>query len=201
LERVVVFLDWQNVYKGARNLFHLDRGPVQLGNIHPMRLGARLAEGRPGHARELKQVRIYRGQPDSTRDPKSYAANRRQQVAWERAGAKVIQRTLRYPPDWPNHKAQEKGIDVALAVDFVMMAVAKEYDVGILMSTDTDLKPALEAVVALGGNRDPHCEVAAWTDPVRHTSRLSIPQVRLWCHHLVLDDYKAMADARDYTLG
>ena len=64
---------------------------------------------------------------------------------------KVIQRTLRYPSDWPSRKAQEKGIDVALAVDFVMMAVAEEYDVGVLMSTDTDLKPALEAVVALGG--------------------------------------------------
>ena len=200
-QRVVVFLDWQNVYKAARKLFHNDRGPVQLGNVHPMRLGERLAEGRPGHARALTQVRIYRGQPDSTRDRRSYSANRRQQAAWERAGAKVIQRTLRYPPAWPDHKAQEKGIDVALAVDFVMMAVADEYDVGILMSTDTDLKPALEAVVALGGNHRPHREVAAWTDPDRRSSRLSIPRVRLWCHHLDLDDYKAMADVRDYTVG
>lgn len=151
MDRVVVFLDWQNVYKGARSLFHHDRGPVQLGNVHPMRLGQRLAEASPGHARELTEVRVYRGQPDSTRDPKSYSANRRQQAAWERAGVKVIQRTLRYPSDWPSRKAQEKGIDVALAVDFVMMAVAEEYDVGVLMSTDTDLKPALEAVVALGG--------------------------------------------------
>jgi hypothetical protein len=38
---------------------------------------------------------------------------------------------LRYPPEWPRLPAQERGIDVALAVDFVMMAAHVEYDVGI----------------------------------------------------------------------
>ena len=147
MDRVVVFLDWQNVYMNARSTFHRNRGPVQLGNVYPTQLGQRLAQARPG--RELTEVRVYRGQPDSTRDPKSYGANRRQQAAWERAGAKVTQRTLRYPTRWPDERAEEKGIDVAIAVDLVMMAVAKEYDVGILMSTDTDLKPALEAVASL----------------------------------------------------
>ena len=33
----------------------------------------------------------------------------------------VIARDLRYPNDWPRRAAQEKGIDVALAVDFVVM--------------------------------------------------------------------------------
>jgi NYN domain len=56
----------------------------------------------------------------------------------------VVQRPLRYPKAWPAEKAQEKGVDVALAVDFVVMAVTRVYDVGILVSTDTDLVPALE---------------------------------------------------------
>lgn len=195
--RVVVFLDWQNVYKGARSAFHYNRGPVQLGNVHPMLLGQRLAQARPG--RELAEVRVYRGQPDSTRDPKSYGANRRQQAAWERAGAKVIQRSLRYPVGWPDERAQEKGVDVAIAVDFVMMAVAKKYDVGILMSTDTDLKPALEAVVSLGGG--PICEVAAWKELGRPASQLRIPGANLWCHFLYLEDYKPLADGHDYTMS
>jgi uncharacterized LabA/DUF88 family protein len=197
MDRVVVFLDWQNIYMSARSVFHYNRGPVQLGNVHPMQLGQRLAQARPG--RELVEVRVYRGQPDSTRDPKSYGANRRQQAAWERAGAKVTQRTLRYPIRWPDERAEEKGIDVAIAVDFVMMAVAKEYDVGILMSTDTDLKPALEAVVSLG--EGPICEVAAWKEPGRPASQLRIPGADLWCHFLYLDDYKPMADGRDYTIS
>ncbi len=65
----------------------------------------------------------------------------------------MIARDLRYPPDWPRRPAQEKGIDVALAVDFVTMVARGECDVAILFSSDTDLLPALEAVIALAALR------------------------------------------------
>jgi hypothetical protein len=52
-------------------------------------------------------------------------------------------------------REEEKGIDVALAIDFVTMAVRGEYDVGVIMSTDTDLKPALEAVAQMRGSPYP----------------------------------------------
>ena len=58
----------------------------------------------------------------------------------------MITRALRYPPDWSAALAQEKGVDVALAVDFVKLAIEGEYDVGVMMSTDNDLLPALEVV-------------------------------------------------------
>ena len=112
---------------------------------------------------------------------------------------KVVWRTLRHPPNWPQEKAQEKGLDVALAIDFVTMAVRGEYDIGVLMSTDTDLKPALEAVVALGRSPYPRCEVASWSTPHRYSRRLSIPGRRLWCHWLDEHDYRAVADPTDYT--
>lgn len=86
------------------------------------------------------------------------------------------------PHGWPDRsqpgeKPREKGIDVALAIDFVTMAVRGEYDVGILFSTDTDLKPALEAVAQLGtGVR---AEVAAWSGD-GHNRRLSISSRQLW---------------------
>lgn len=51
--------------------------------------------------------------------------------------------TARWPP---TDKAEEKGIDVALAIDFVAMAVEDKYDVGVIASCDTDLRPALEFV-------------------------------------------------------
>ncbi len=109
----------------------------------------------------------------------------------------VITRPLRYPADWPVHAAEEKGIDVALAVDFVMMAVRHEYDVGVIVSTDTDLKPALEAVVSLGGNAK--CEVVAWNSPTGYWNRISVPGARLWCHRLNVQDYEAVADLTDYN--
>jgi hypothetical protein len=56
----------------------------------------------------------------------------------------VKTRTLRYPGDWPKTREEEKGIDVALAVDFAMMATRGEFDIGIIMSTDTDLSQRLK---------------------------------------------------------
>ena len=151
--------------------------------------------------RELDQVRVYRGRPDSQKDPRGYGANLRQCTRWEKdPRAKVVWRTLRYPQNWPQEKEEEKGIDVALAIDFVTMAVRGEYDVGGIMSTDTDLKPALEAVAEMGGNPYPRAEVAAWSTPEQHSRRLSIPGRRLWCHWLAENDYRAVADPTDYTL-
>src|SRR5690606_17731727 len=84
------------------------------------------------------------GLPSASKDPKGYAAARAQIATWKKdPDVAVIARPLRYPDDYPSGKAEEKGIDVALAVDFVMRAVKGSYDVGIIMSLDTDLKPAM----------------------------------------------------------
>ena len=113
----------------------------------------------------------------------------------------VITRNLRYPPGWPKIRAQEKGIDVALAVDFVRMAIMGEFDVGVIMSTDTDLRPALEAVLSLRPQGGPICEVAAWAKPGCHSPRLSVPSAKIWCHWLSEADYLSVADPTDYNLG
>ncbi len=199
--RVVVFLDYQNVYRRARDAFHDVLDPTYCGQVVPVRL-AELIVGRGLGARSLEQVRVYRGQPDATRDPKSYGANSRQCASWSSdARTKVVVRTLRYPQNWPAERAQEKGIDVALAIDFVMMAVRREYDVGVLMSTDTDLKPALEAVAALKKTDGyPQAELAAWSVPGAHSRRLAVPGVNLWCHWLTEADYRSVMDYRDYNI-
>lgn len=91
--------------------------------------------------------------------PRTYAAHRRQAHRWASDGATVTTRALRYPRGWPAVPAQEKGVDVALAVDFVKLAIEGEYDVGVMMSTDNDLLPVLEVV----RNHDPgRIRVAVW---------------------------------------
>ncbi|OHV35623.1 NYN domain-containing protein [Pseudofrankia sp. EUN1h] len=107
----------------------------------------------------------------------------------------VIRRQLRYPKGWPVDPAQEKGIDVALAVDFVRLACTDDYDVGILFSRDSDLIPALEAVRDLEAGKT-HVEVATW----KGSSRLRFPDSQLpWCHYLSAEDYEACRDDTDYT--
>ena len=200
--RAVVFLDYQNVYNGAREAFGLRGDPSRYGQIDPLQLAEAIVARHPEES-HVAGVRVYRGRPDSAKQPRAYGANMRQSAAQERRGrglVTVITRTLRYPTDWPDEPAQEKGIDVALAVDFVTMAVAHEYDIGVMMSNDTDLIPALEAVMKLSGTSYPRCEVAAWSKRGAYSRRLHVPGRKLWCHWLSDDVYGSIEDATDYNL-
>lgn len=197
-DRVVLFIDYQNVYMAARQAFYPSPRamPHWEGQIDPLALGQLIVERSP-FDRTLSGVRMYRGIPDATKDPKGHGACLRQIAAWSKSKRiQVVARPLRYPSGWPNKKPKEKGIDVALAVDFVLMAVRRDYDVGILMSADTDLTPALEAVVDLEAAR---VEVGAWSSAHRHSSRLAINTKSLWCHWLDMADYGRVQDRRNYN--
>jgi len=111
----------------------------------------------------------------------------------------VMSRELRYPPDWPKRPAQEKGVDVALAVDFVMLIAQRECDVGILFSSDTDLVPAVEAVLALRPDDAAACEVAAWAAPGGRPRSLSVRGASIRSHLLAEADYRSVADPTDYS--
>ena len=112
-ERLIVFIDAQNSYRGARTAFlarerlHLE--PHVFGQINPWLFGQSISGRRVPDSPErvLQEVRVYTGRPDATRDPRTYAAHMKQGSAWSRSGATVIPRTLRYPPDYPTSKAQE----------------------------------------------------------------------------------------------
>ncbi len=196
---LVLFIDAQNAYRGARRAFFGNAGPAVNGQFSPMELGKLIAaRGGPGGAEcQLTGVRIYTGRPDSRKDPKTYAAHLKQCAQWQSDGVAVIPRPLRYPPNWPEQKAEEKGIDVALSVDFIAMAVAGDYDVGVIMSTDTDMLPALEFTIKSYGVR--RVAVAAWHGE-NSGSRLRIPgHANLWCHRLYRADYDAAADPTNYN--
>ena len=197
--RVCVFLDWQNVYHCARESFGLTRGAATAGQVDPVALG-RLLAARVPHG-VLAEVCIYRGRLSRRRDPRSFAAFRRQTEAWRQTGGlvSIIARDLRYRGDWPARRAEEKGIHVALAVDFVLMAAQCQYDVGMLFSSDTDLVPALEAVMALRAGEASGCEVAAWAPPAGHARVLSVRHAHLRQHLLKMADFLAVADDTDYT--
>jgi uncharacterized LabA/DUF88 family protein len=195
-DRVVLFVDYQNIYMSARSLFHASGVRHWNGQVDPHAVGRLLVERSP-FDRVLTGVRIYRGIPDSTKNPKGYSACQKQVSKWAlEPEVDVITRTLRYPRDWPAEKSEEKGIDVALAIDFALMAAKGEYDIGVLMSTDTDLRPALEAVAEGEGAR---AEVAAWSSPHGYSRRLSIQSRNLWCHWLDQADYQRVQDPTDYN--
>jgi hypothetical protein len=79
------------------------------------------------------------------------------------------------------------------------MATRGDYEVGILMSTDTDMKPALEAVAELTDAQGPRAEVAAWSAVGQHNRRLAISTRRIYCHWVGKDIYDSVADDTNYT--
>lgn len=196
-DRVVLFIDYQNAYREARRTYHLESDPFWCGQFDPGRLGELLVERSP-YPRSLGEVRVYRGMPANEQDPKSYAAARRQIDRWtQHPKVTVITRTLTYRT---GERPREKGIDVALAVDFVTLAQRKLFDVGLLFSRDTDLKPALEYVCeqqrAWG---KPRAEVVAWRRDDQRSGRLSAVGHKVFCHWISEPEYTSVADSDDYT--
>ena len=193
-QRVAVFLDYQNVYKGARRAFAHQGSPHMFGQVHPARLALKL-KGINSDGRKLSAIRVYRGMPSSRHDPKGFGACQRQIAEWQnRWNVAAITRPLNYrvPTD-----PKEKGIDVRIAIDLVMMAMRDEYDVGILFSADTDLVPALEAVVGIKGSGS--VEVAVWKPEGQSANRLRVQAHNIWCHLLGPKDYQHVQDLIDYT--
>jgi uncharacterized LabA/DUF88 family protein len=200
VERVWTFIDSQNLYRDTRRAFYTESDPSSYGQIDPIKLATVLVErgaASPGKTRIVDECRIYTGIPSADREPKSNAAYLRQRAAWEASGAKVFDRPLRYPKSWPKQRAEEKGVDVALAVDLVFNGARRNYDVGIVVSTDTDLVPALEAVCQLKRAWGaPRVEVACW-QVLR--KRLRVPSEPIWGHYLEEADYQLVRDTRSYV--
>lgn len=85
---------------------------------------------------------------------------------------------------------------MALAIDFVRLAIQGVYDVGVIMSTDSDLQPALEFVREHKPGQL-YVAVAAW-GVQGQDQRLRLPNASIWCHWLSLADYNAVADQNRY---
>jgi len=198
--RVVVFVDYRNTYRRARECFFPSGAPQREGHVHPLALGHQLMKAdRRAAPCELRGVRAYSGIPNGRKDPSGNAAAQRQADRWTKSGVDVTNRPLRYPEGWPDcaEKPEEKGIDVALAIDVVMMAHRNLYDVGIVMSCDTDLRPAIEAVM---DNTSKRIEVAAWRARPSETERLWVPGHSIFCNWLDLENFSGCCDSTDYTV-
>lgn len=191
---IAVFIDWQNVYKTARDAFGLDAEPNERGNFGPFNLARILAAGNGrGAAAELTRVEIHRGLPSSAKDPTGYGANRRQATAWKREGGDIVLprlRALRYPPPYAAVQTPvEKGIDVQLALAVAETILTNSADVAILFTHDTDLLPAVEMVARLKGAR--RIETAAWAS---HSFSQRLRQVSGVYHHGISERVFALVE-------
>ena len=131
--RVVVYIDYQNVYHGACELFSGSQwSPPSTGNVYPLEYGKMLCDLGLGKDpnRVLAGVRVYRGQPVHGKGHEKLCRSFDRQVAiWENtAGVEVFTRPLRYFPAISvtgerYQRGEEKGVDVMMALDIAIGAI------------------------------------------------------------------------------
>lgn len=201
MRNVAVFIDYQNCYRIAREQFHDDRNdPAYLGNIKPVSL-ANLLAGKGVGAYKLVNIGVYCGIADPRKEPKTHGARQRQIEVWKAANASVFARPLRYPPDHAfraGERPREKGVDVKLALDAVVMAVEGLYDTGIVASCDTDLDPVVEALLELKTKvgHPASVEAIAWAG---RDNKLTLRD-GLTYRWIGERDYRAAQDHTDYNV-
>ncbi|MCG2690160.1 NYN domain-containing protein [Candidatus Parcubacteria bacterium] len=98
---------------------------------------------------DLIEIRYYIGairrQNNNPKSEKMYADQQRLFFNLQRKQVKIILGQLIQHPDKSYH---EKGVDVKLAVEMIRFARQDKYDVAYLLSSDTDLVPAVEEVLS-----------------------------------------------------
>ena len=128
----IAFVDGQNLFKSARQVFG-----HTVPNYDVVALSRRVCEARGWR---LGRVHFYTGVPPRDKNP---ALNRfwRSKLRHMRyQGAEVFSRPLRYRALADGgEKAEEKGVDVRIAVDIIRAALREECDVALIFSQDQDL--------------------------------------------------------------
>lgn len=198
--RVAVYFDWQNVYKTAREAFGWMDLPNEYGNFSPFRLARVLASGNDRVDAELVRVEI-RGLPSQKHDPVGYSANRRQSAAWMNEAPDVViprLRPLRYPRDYPNEPAIEKGVDVNLAVAVIEHLLTERCDVAIIFSHDTDLVPVPEAIGRLSGTAQVET-ASSWQSPA--FNRRLRPKPPVYHHYVPQQVFERVETRVNYAHG
>jgi len=161
LKRAVAFLDGQNLFHSVKEAFGYD-----YPNYDPILLAQSVC-GNQGWT--LAQTRFYTGIPDASDNARWHQFWSAKLLAMSRAGAETFSRPLRYRnrkvnlPGGGHHTfltAEEKGIDVRIAIDIIRLAHRNEYDVALIFSQDQDLSEVADEVRVISSEQDRWIKVA-----------------------------------------
>jgi uncharacterized LabA/DUF88 family protein len=191
-----MFVDYQNLHLTAWECFSRYGTPVHESLIHPAKFADRVAASWAavnGAALDIQHIGIYRGLPDSRKESRQNSRVNKQHANWKRdTRVQVKARPLRYPRDWPDEKAQEKGVDVMLALDVVRCSLANSCDYIIVVTRDTDILPAIEMAEV----EKPGAIIIATWDGSSSILRANPPVPTL---RLGIQDYNRSRDTTHYS--
>lgn len=142
--RVVVFIDGSNFYHRLKYLT-IGKDNLSLLNFDFVSFCKWLCRDD-----SLVEIRYYVGavkqQKNNAKSEKMYADQQHLFFKLLQQNAKIVLGQLIQHRDRSYH---EKGVDVRLAVEMIRLARQDKFDIAYLLSSDTDLVPAVEEVLSL----------------------------------------------------
>ncbi len=171
IKRAVAFVDGQNLFHAAKECFG-----YSYPNYEPLTLAREICREQEW---ELQTVRFYTGVPDREDDAFWHYFWRAKLGAMGHRGIDVYSRSLRFHNQFvllPNGSmktvaiAEEKGIDVRIALDAIHQAYRDEYDVALIFSQDQDLSEVADRVRLISQEQGRWIKVAS-AFPVSPMSR------------------------------
>ncbi len=204
-DRVMVFIDGQNLVKALLSAFRT--------RVHPLLLGRHLA-GKRG----LAEVSYYSGIHKPEENAKIYALATRRHDLIRQTGVTVVERQLQYHWEWnidtdlgPARRAEEgerhdvtverrraareKGIDLALGLDAVTSALLDKCSTIIVVSRDRDLVEIAKEIHERTRATSVRVEVALVADRAKYT--LDGYDHTHWIDQAVVDACRDDFDYRD----
>lgn len=144
--RAIVFIDGSNFYHRLKTLIEPIRAEASLLRFNFRAFAEWLVQ-----PNQLMGVRYYiaalRRYNNNEKSEQLYAAQQKLVGYLQQQNIPIIFGHIIRHPDKTFH---EKGVDVRLAVEMIRLARENQYDIGYLVSSDTDLVAAVEEVQSFG---------------------------------------------------
>ncbi|MBI2626513.1 MAG: NYN domain-containing protein [Candidatus Nealsonbacteria bacterium] len=174
-ERVIIFLDGSNFYHRLKDS---ELGFKQLLDFDYRKFAEWLAHGRI-MVDCIYYVGLVRKEVGNTKSEKLVRDQQKLFANLQKQGWTVkIGYMMKHDKDY-----KEKGVDVKLAVDILDMAYRDRYDAAIVVSSDTDLIPAIirvkeigKAVEHIGFSHRPSFAMQRYSKLSRLLSRVELEQ-------------------------
>lgn len=182
---IAVFVDFENLRRVGASLFALGFPPEEA-TVCPSLVADLIAARRPT-ATPATSITVVRGEPSRFRDPHAASRFRRDAVRWS-SDSRIRTRFL--PLHYgPHSSPKESGVDLRLGLDFVAAARSKRYEAVVVLTGDSDFRPALDDAAGSGTR----VELAFWTKGIKRfdspLADYAVRQKYLWTHRLTEDDF------------
>ncbi len=149
--KAIVFIDGSNWYHKLKKLLAVPQ-PGGIGSIRPpIDFDVRTFSTELVAPETLAEIRYYIGKIRRIRgDVKSETLYGNQQKLVRFLQKQNVQLGLGHLIPYPDGSFHEKGVDILLAVEMIRLALDGRYDVAYLVTSDTDLVPAVDECIRLG---------------------------------------------------